>query len=62
MRRRKPQGRVHTSDGRQLLQDYRDLGLDVQLAVNAVESGIFEVWQLLSGVEWTPILRQPVNP
>src|SRR6478672_7481626 len=37
------------ADGRQLLQDYKDLGLDVELAINAVESGIFEVWQLLSG-------------
>jgi hypothetical protein len=37
------------ADGRQLLQDYRDLGLDVQIAINAVESGIFELWQLLSG-------------
>jgi phage terminase large subunit-like protein len=36
-------------DGRQLIQDYRDLGLNLEPADNAVESGLFEVWQLLSG-------------
>lgn len=35
-------------DGDQLLQMYRDLGLDVQPAINAVEAGIYEVWQRLS--------------
>lgn len=35
-------------DGRQLLQSYIDLGLDLEIAVNAVESGIHEVWQRLS--------------
>lgn len=32
-------------DGRQLLQMYRDLGLNVTEANNALESGIYEVWQ-----------------
>jgi len=31
-------------DGEQLLQVYRDLGLTVTPAVNAVEAGIYEVW------------------
>jgi Terminase RNaseH-like domain len=35
-------------DGRNLLEMYRDLGLDVEPADNAVESGIYEVWQALS--------------
>ena len=35
-------------DGFQLLQDYIDLGLDVEVAFNGVESGIYEVWQRLS--------------
>ncbi len=35
-------------DGFQLLQMYIDLGLDVEIANNAVESGIYEVWQRLS--------------
>ena len=35
-------------DGEQLLQDYIDLGLDLTLANNAVESGLFKVWQRLS--------------
>lgn len=35
-------------DGRQLLQTYLDLGLKVDVANNAVESGIYEVWQRLS--------------
>lgn len=34
-------------DGEQLLQMYRDLGLDVFPANNAVEAGLFEVWQRL---------------
>lgn len=35
-------------DGEQLMQIYRDLGLDLQPAVNAVEAGVYEVWQRLS--------------
>lgn len=35
-------------DGRQLLQMYIDLGLNLQPASNAVEAGIYEVWQRLS--------------
>lgn len=35
-------------DGEQLLQIYRDLGLDLQVANNAVEAGLLEVWQRLS--------------
>lgn len=36
------------SDGEQLLQKYKDLGLKLELANNGVESGIYEVWQRLS--------------
>lgn len=35
-------------DGSQLVQDYIDLGLDLEFAFNGVESGIYEVWQKLS--------------
>jgi len=35
-------------DGRNLLDLYQKEGLDLQTAENAVESGIFEVWQALS--------------
>lgn len=35
-------------DGRNLMQLYSELGLTLSPAVNAVESGIFEVWGLLS--------------
>jgi hypothetical protein len=35
-------------DGQQLLQTYKDLGLKLALANNAVESGIYETWQRLS--------------
>lgn len=35
-------------DGEQLLQNYKDLGLQLTLANNGVESGILEVWQRLS--------------
>jgi hypothetical protein len=35
-------------DGEQLLQMYKDLGLDLEVASNAVEAGIYEVWQRLS--------------
>ena len=34
-------------DGIQLLQIYRELGLDINTAINAVEAGIYAVWQLL---------------
>lgn len=36
------------NDGNQLLQNYLDLGLDLTKANNAVESGLYEVWQALS--------------
>lgn len=36
------------ADGRQLLQDYRDLGLDIEPAKNSVEAGIFETWTLFT--------------
>lgn len=35
-------------DGEQLLQNYIDLGLNLVEAVNAVEAGIYEVWQRAS--------------
>jgi len=35
-------------DGRNLLEIYQRLGLDLETAINAVESGIFDVWQALS--------------
>lgn len=35
-------------DGIQLLQQYKDLGLEIETAINAVEAGIYAVWQLLS--------------
>ena len=35
-------------DGRQLLQMYTDLGLKLNMADNAVEAGIYRVWQRLS--------------
>ena len=35
-------------DGEQLIQNYRDLDLDVTEADNAVEAGIFAVWERLS--------------
>ena len=35
-------------DGAQLLQNYIDLGLDLEKASNTVESGIHQVWQRLS--------------
>ena len=41
------QGRSQ-ADGLQLLQLYSDCGLDLQPAVNAVEAGIYTVWQLMS--------------
>lgn len=36
------------NDGRQLLQQYIDLGLDLDIAFNGVEAGIYEMWQRLS--------------
>ena len=35
-------------DGNQLMQNYLDLGLKLSTAQNAVESGLYEVWQGLS--------------
>ena len=35
-------------DGTQLIQDYRDLGLKLQVAENAVESGLYSVWERMS--------------
>lgn len=35
-------------DGEQLLQSYTDLGLQLTPAINAVEAGLYEVWQRLS--------------
>ena len=35
-------------DGNQLIQDYVDMGLSLDMAPNAVESGLLEVWRLLS--------------
>lgn len=37
------------ADGRALIDSYRDLGLDLDPANNAVEAGIHQVWQRLSG-------------
>ncbi len=39
-------------DGGQLLQDYKDLGLNISTAENAVESGLLRVWEALSGGEF----------
>lgn len=36
------------ADGSQLIQMYTDLGLNLETAQNAVEAGIYEVWQRLS--------------
>jgi phage terminase large subunit-like protein len=35
-------------DGIQLMQDYKDMGLDVEVAFNGVEAGLYQVWQRLS--------------
>lgn len=35
-------------DGKQLMQMYKDLGLELSAADNAVESGLYTVWELLS--------------
>lgn len=36
------------ADGRRLFVDYRDLGLSLTIAQNAVEAGIYQVWERLS--------------
>lgn len=36
------------ADGQKLMDMYRELGLDLEKANNAVESGIYEMWQRLS--------------
>lgn len=36
-------------DGEQLLQAYKDLGLDLAMAENGVEAGIHRVWERMSG-------------
>ena len=36
-------------DGTQLIQVYRECGLNLEPAINAVETGIYAVWQLMSG-------------
>lgn len=36
-------------DGQQLMRQYQDLGLDLTAADNSVESGLYTVWQRLSG-------------
>jgi hypothetical protein len=38
-------------DGMQLLMQYKEMGLDLEPASNTVESGIQEVWQLLSALK-----------
>jgi phage terminase large subunit-like protein len=35
-------------DGRQLIEMYQGLGLDLEPAINSVETGIYEVWSALS--------------
>jgi phage terminase large subunit-like protein len=35
-------------DGNQLIQDYKDLGLNLTMAFNGVESGLYQVWERLS--------------
>lgn len=41
------QGRSQV-DGQQLITLYRGLGLDLQPAVNAVETGLYQCWQMMS--------------
>ena len=36
-------------DGRRLIRGYLELGLNLKFSENAVEAGLYEVWQLLSG-------------
>ena len=47
-------------DGQQLFQDYRDLGLEIEISRNALEAGIYEVWQLLSAGK-LKVFRSLVN-
>lgn len=35
-------------DGSKLIEDYQDLGLNLEVAFNGVESGIYQMWQRLS--------------
>ena len=35
-------------DGQQLMKMYQDLGLNVRNAINAVEAGLYTVWEMLS--------------
>ncbi len=35
-------------DGQQLIQQYKDLGLNIDVADNGVESGIYKVWERMS--------------
>lgn len=54
-------GRTQT-DGNQLYRQYRDLGLNVQIADNAVEAGVQAVWERMTGarikffntLQWLP--------
>jgi phage terminase large subunit-like protein len=46
-------------DGRQLLQMYVDLGLDLQQADNAVEAGIYRVWTRMMTGRWK--VFRPLN-
>ena len=41
-------GKISPKDGEQLTQNYRDLGLNLALANNAVEAGLYAVWERLS--------------
>ena len=41
-------GKINAKDGEQLTQNYRDLGLNLGLANNAVEAGLVAVWERLS--------------
>ncbi len=41
-------GKISNRDGEQLTQNYRDLGLNLGLANNAVEAGLHAVWERLS--------------
>lgn len=36
------------ADGAQLMQSYVEMGLDLEMAFNGVESGLYEVWQRMS--------------
>ncbi len=41
-------GKISNKDGEQLTQNYRDLGLNLALANNAIEAGLQAVWERLS--------------